>query len=51
MEYVSKPIERKRGSGRKKLFVDQNKTSKIIRIFLKHLNISGRKVVQKVGFC
>ena len=44
-------IERKRGSGRKKGFADQNKASKIIRIFLKHPNMSGRKVAQKVGFC
>ena len=44
-------IERKRGSGRKKGFTDQNKASKIIRIFQKHPVISGRKVAQKVGFC
>ena len=43
-------IERKRGSGRKKGFAHQNKASKIIRIFLKHPNMSGRKVAEKVGF-
>ena len=44
-------IERKRGSGRKNGFADQNKARKIIRIFLKHRNMSKRKVTQKVGFC
>ena len=43
-------IKRKRGSGRKKGFTDQNKASKIIRIFLKHSNMPGRKVAQKLGF-
>ena len=37
-------IERKPGSGRKKGFADQTKASKIIRIFLKYPNMSGRKV-------
>ena len=46
-------IERKHGSRRKKKkgFGDQNKASKIIRSFLKHPNMSGRKVAQKIGFC
>ena len=44
-------IERKRGGGRKKGFVDQNKASKRKRIFLKQPNMSGRKLAQKVGFC
>ena len=50
MESLS--IERKRESGRKKKwFAYQNKASKIMRIFLKHPNMSGRNVVKKVGFC
>ena len=40
-------IERKRGSKRKKGFA---KASKILHIFLKNPNRSGRKVAQKVGF-
>ena len=37
-------IERKRGSRRRKEgFVNQNKASKTIRIFLKHPNMSVRK--------
>ena len=33
----------------KKVFADQNKVFKIIRIFLKHPIMPGRKVAQKVG--
>ena len=43
--------ETKRGSGREEGFAEQNKASKIICIFLKHPNMSERKVTQKVGFC
>ena len=43
-------IERKPGSGRKKRFANQNKASKIIRILLKHPNMSGGRVTQKNGF-
>ena len=44
-------IRRNTGNGGKKEFAEQNKASKIIRISLKHPNMSGRKVAQKVGFC
>ena len=40
-------IERKRENGIKKRFAGQNKASKIIRIFLKPTNMSGRAAAHK----
>ena len=49
---VSLCIERKRDSGRKKGFADQNKACQIIRTFLKHPNmsVSGLKWLKKLDF-
>ena len=35
----------------KKMICNQYKASKVIGLLLKHPNISGRKVAQKVEFC
>ena len=43
-------IERKRRNGRKKGFADQNKSSKIIRIFLKLITCMEEKWLKNMDF-